>query len=208
MDIKLVKNFEEGMYIPVNREMLLQVIDDNRRFEEFNGKRIFLFNPLTNERFEIMPEIPKFNVTKVYYGEEERDYFVFTSARMINERETEITYYWYQISLQESSVIHTQTVSTESLKKNGALKTFILSQDYCIFENKGDNFELILRDVKNNAGTRRCFSSDDLRPERSRPRGRSRRKRRSRCRRRRRSHTGNPPERSRPRGRNPRRSRS
>ena len=150
MDIKLVKNFEEGMYIPVNREMLLQVIDDNRRFEEFNGKRIFLFNPLTNERFEIMPEIPKFNVTKVYYGEEERDYFVFTSARMINERETEITYYWYQISLQESFAIHTQTVSTESLNKNGALKAFIMSQDYCIFENKGDNFELVLRDVKNN----------------------------------------------------------
>ena len=57
MDIKLVKNFEEGMYIPVNREILLQIIDDNRRLEQFNGKHIFLFNPANNERFEILPEV-------------------------------------------------------------------------------------------------------------------------------------------------------
>ena len=87
MDIKLVKNFEEGMYIPVNREILLQIIDDNRRLEQFNGKHIFLFNPANNERFEILPEVPKFNVTKIYYGSEERDYFVFTSAKMINEHD-------------------------------------------------------------------------------------------------------------------------
>ena len=104
MDIKLVKNFEEGMYIPVNREILLQIIDDNRRLEQFNGKHIFLFNPANNERFEILPEVPKFNVTKIYYGSEERDYFVFTSAKMINEHETQITFYWYQISDRKSVV--------------------------------------------------------------------------------------------------------
>ena len=42
MDIKLVKNFEEGMYIPVNREILLQIIDDNRRLEQFNGKHFLI----------------------------------------------------------------------------------------------------------------------------------------------------------------------
>ena len=67
MDIKLVKNFEEGMYIPVNREILLQIIDDNRRLEQFNGKHIFLFNPANNERFEILPEVPKFNVTGIRF---------------------------------------------------------------------------------------------------------------------------------------------
>ena len=30
MDIKLVKNFEEGNYIPVNEQLLLQVVDDKR----------------------------------------------------------------------------------------------------------------------------------------------------------------------------------
>ena len=156
MDIKLVKNFEEGMYIPVNREILLQIIDDNRRLERFNGKHIFLFNPANNERFEILPEVPKFNVTKIYYGSEERDYFVFTSAKMVNEHETQITFYWYQISLQETFIIHTQIVPTDRLREPDYLKVLVLAQDFCVFETKNgeygnkDSYSFLLKDVKNN----------------------------------------------------------
>ena len=156
MDIKLVKNFEEGMYIPVNREILLQIIDDNRRLEQFNGKHIFLFNHANNERFEILPEVPKFNVTKIYYGSEERDYFVFTSAKMINEHETQITFYWYQISLQETFIIHTQIVPTDRLREPDYLKVLVLAQDFCVFETKNgeygnkDSYSFLLKDVKNN----------------------------------------------------------
>lgn len=156
MDIKLVKNFEEGMYIPVNREILLQIIDDNRRLEQFNGKHIFLFNPANNERFEILPEVPKFNVTKIYYGSEERDYFVFTSAKMVNEHETQITFYWYQISLQETFIIHTQIVPTDRLREPDYLKVLVLAQDFCVFETKNgeygkkDSYSFLLKDVKNN----------------------------------------------------------
>jgi hypothetical protein len=156
MDIKLVKNFEEGMYIPVNREILLQIIDDNRRLEQFNGKHIFLFNPANNERFEILPEVPKFNVTKIYYGSEERDYFVFTSAKMINEHETQITFYWYQISLQETFIIHKQIVPTDRLREPDYLKVLVLAQDFCVFETKNgeygnkDSYSFLLKDVKNN----------------------------------------------------------
>ena len=49
MDIKLVKNFEEGNYIPVNEQLLLQVVDANYRLGRFPGKKIFMLNPLTNE---------------------------------------------------------------------------------------------------------------------------------------------------------------
>lgn len=156
MDIKLVKNFEEGMYIPVNREILLQIIDNNRRLEQFNGKHIFLFNPANNERFEILPEVPKFNVTKIYYGSEERDYFVFTSAKMINEHEIQITFYWYQISLQETFIIHTQIVPTDRLREPDYLKVLVLAQDFCVFETKNgeygnkDSYSFLLKDVKNN----------------------------------------------------------
>lgn len=41
MDIKLVKNFEEGNYIPVNDQLLLQVVDANYRLGRFPGKKIF-----------------------------------------------------------------------------------------------------------------------------------------------------------------------
>ena len=42
MDIKLVKNFEEGNYIPVNDQLLLQVVDANYRLGRFPGKKIFM----------------------------------------------------------------------------------------------------------------------------------------------------------------------
>ena len=65
MDIKLVKNFEEGNYIPVNDQLLLQVVDANYRLGRFPGKKIFMLNPLTNERLEILPEIHKYNLASV-----------------------------------------------------------------------------------------------------------------------------------------------
>ena len=52
MDIKLVKNFEEGNYIPVNDQLLLQVVDANYRLGRFPGKKIFMLNPLTYERLK------------------------------------------------------------------------------------------------------------------------------------------------------------
>ena len=68
MDIKLVKNFEEGNYIPVNEQLLLQVVDANYRLGRFPGKKIFMLNPLTNERLEILPEIHKYNLANISYA--------------------------------------------------------------------------------------------------------------------------------------------
>ncbi len=60
MEIKLIKNFEVGMLNSLNENLIIHVVDDNRQLDKFNGKRIYLFNPKTNERIEIAPEIPKF----------------------------------------------------------------------------------------------------------------------------------------------------
>ena len=40
MDIKLVRNFEEGQYSSVNEELLLQMIDGNRQLDRFTEKSI------------------------------------------------------------------------------------------------------------------------------------------------------------------------
>lgn len=41
MDIKLVKNFEEGNYILVNDQLLLQVVDANYRLGRFPQKNFY-----------------------------------------------------------------------------------------------------------------------------------------------------------------------
>ena len=93
MDIKLVKNFEEGNYIPVNEQLLLQVVDANYRLGRFPGKKIFMLNPLTNERLEILPEIHKYNLANISYAAVSHNHILFTSASSINETQVEISYY-------------------------------------------------------------------------------------------------------------------
>ncbi len=156
MDIKLIKNFEAGSYSPLNRALLLQMIDDTRQLDRFQAKRIFMFSPATNERYEILPEIPKFNLADIQYGEKEHDYFVFTSARMINAQELAVDYYWYNTADGEPEVLFTGKISLEQLKQQVFLKVFVFDGMYCLFEtvygsaeDETQHFELLLYDVKN-----------------------------------------------------------
>lgn len=159
MDIKLIRNFEEGRYCSVSKELLLQMIDDNYRLGRFNGKKIFMFNPVTNERFEVMPEVSKYDLSKIRFGVNEHDYIMFTSARLLNEREVEILFYWYISSEDRASIVHTQTVELEKLGTEICLKTFVLDENYCLFEtiysgSCGIQYELILHDIKNDKDLR------------------------------------------------------
>lgn len=155
MNIKLVKNLEEGDCIAVNRDFLLQITDDNRQLDRFMGKKYFIFNPDNNERFEVMPEIPKYMLARVTYVIEEKNCIIFSSARQINEKELEIIFYRYNINNGEYSIIHSIVAELAAVGKKISIKVFVLSEDYCLFEivnsnDNGESYELILKDVKNN----------------------------------------------------------
>ena len=38
MDIRLIKNFNKGKYRAVNSNLMLHIVDDNRKFDSFYGK--------------------------------------------------------------------------------------------------------------------------------------------------------------------------
>ena len=134
MDIKLVKNFEEGNYIPVNDQLLLQVVDANYRLGRFPGKKIFMLNPLTNERLEILPEIHKYNLANISYAAVSHNHILFTSASSINETQVEISYYRYDVSTGAYHIIHTIVADLTKLGNVLLLKAFVLDENYCIFD--------------------------------------------------------------------------
>lgn len=134
MDIKLVKNFEEGIYIPVNEQLLLQIVDHNYRLGRFLGKKVFMLNPITNERFEILPEIRKYDLAYINYASSSHDYIIFTSAKSINETKVEVIFYRYDISSGEFYIIHSVTTDINKLGSVLQLKVFVLDENYCIFE--------------------------------------------------------------------------
>lgn len=47
MDIKLMKNSEEGIFFPINDRLLMQITDDNYQYQGLHGKNIlFLMQQL------------------------------------------------------------------------------------------------------------------------------------------------------------------
>ena len=78
MDIRLIKNFNKGKYRAVNSNLMLHIVDDNRKFDSFYGKKFYLFNPAKNVHEEIMPEIAKFDVFRIYNGLKYKNFFFFS----------------------------------------------------------------------------------------------------------------------------------
>lgn len=154
MEIKLIKNFEVGTLASLNENFIIHVVDDNRQLDKFSGKRIYLFNPKTNERIEIAPEIPKFFMSLNYYSMHKNSFFVFLSAKMVNEKNIEITYYVYDVRTNGCKAIHSLTESLDAIRSNMILKVFCLTQDYCLFQHRidtkeGERYELLLKDITN-----------------------------------------------------------
>lgn len=65
MDIKLIRNTEDAVFKPINNGLVLQMVDDNYKFLDFIGKKLYILNSITNERYEISPEIKKYNIASI-----------------------------------------------------------------------------------------------------------------------------------------------
>ena len=59
MDIKLIRNSEDAVFSSISNGLVLQMTDDNYRFLDFIGKKMYILNSTTNEKYEISPEIKK-----------------------------------------------------------------------------------------------------------------------------------------------------
>lgn len=150
MEIRLIKNFTKGIYRAVNDELMLAFVDDNRAFNSYAGKRIYLFNPSKNVRVEIAPELPKYDIFKIYHGKLNKKFFIFTSLSMVNEKDVCISYYCYNITSMKYTLVHTDTVPAESIEETGHFKIFALTEDYCMFQRfdtQTQTFDIVLKDI-------------------------------------------------------------
>ena len=53
MDIKLMRNSEKGIFYSINDRLLMQITDDNYQYQGLQGKKYFILNAATNEKFEV-----------------------------------------------------------------------------------------------------------------------------------------------------------
>lgn len=154
MGVKLVKNFGDGTYSSLNSELLLQVVDGNSVIGKFKSKHYYIFNPITNERFEIMPELLKYCMADVQYGCSIKNDIFFTCVKQINEKDVEISFCRYNIIDANMYTVHKTVSVLDEINETIVLKVFVLSKDYCIFEKMtkdkdGERFEIVLKDMPN-----------------------------------------------------------
>ena len=50
MDIKLIRNSEDAVFSSISNGLVLQMTDDNYRFLDFIGKKMYILNSTTNEK--------------------------------------------------------------------------------------------------------------------------------------------------------------
>ena len=82
MNIKLVTNIEDGIYSPINRQVMLQTVDDSYQLENYSGKKLYILNTATNERFEILPTLKKYSIAEINYAAYEHDYLLLLNILM------------------------------------------------------------------------------------------------------------------------------
>ena len=132
MGVKLVKNFGDGTYSSLNSELLLQVVDGNSVIGKFKSKHYYIFNPITNERFEIMPELLKYCMADVQYGCSIKNDIFFTCVKQINEKDVEISFCRYNIIDANMYTVHKTVSVLDEINETIVLKVFVLSKDYCL----------------------------------------------------------------------------
>ena len=102
MDIKLMRNSEKGIFYSINDRLLMQITDDNYQYQGLQGKKYFILNAATNEKFEVASQIKKYNFCKVKYACLERNYMFFTSLESVTESRTLLTVYRFMFDTNEN----------------------------------------------------------------------------------------------------------
>ena len=106
MDIKLIRNSEDAVFSSISNGLVLQMTDDNYRFLDFIGKKMYILNSTTNEKYEISPEIKKYNIADILYAHNMHDDLFFVSAEQLTDARMDILLYRYSFDDNESSLVY------------------------------------------------------------------------------------------------------
>lgn len=154
MEVKLVKNFENGVCFSVNRQLILQIVEGLISTAGFKEERHYLYNPSTNERMEIAPEILKFNVAKVNYATATRDNIVFSSLENLWESGFDLTFFRYNTDSGEVRVVKKIRIPDINVLEKTEYRVFVFNNDYCMLQiYDGSSYEIMLINISKDTET-------------------------------------------------------
>ena len=137
MDIKLIRNSEDAVFSSISNGLVLQMTDDNYRFLDFIGKKMYILNSTTNEKYEISPEIKKYNIADIQYAHNMHDYLFFVSAEQLTDARMDILLYRYSFDDNESSLVYRYPIDIIKHLEEVSIHIYVLEYDFVIIEEIG-----------------------------------------------------------------------
>ena len=150
MDIKLMRNSEKGIFYSINDRLLMQITDDNYQYQGLQGKKYFILNAATNEKFEVASQIKKYNFCKVRYACLERNYMFFTSLESVTESRTLLTVYRFMFDTNENEAVFSMEIDNTDISDGLRYYIFVMDSNYFFvekLEKKGKLKDIFLYDI-------------------------------------------------------------
>lgn len=133
MDIRIIKIASDEKCIGLEKDNVLSVqkIHNPESKAPFSKVRMFLYQVDTNQRTEIAPEIPKYNVGELKFGEKQKNLvYFFSITKTQNHGEMMINLHAYDIYENTNVIIFSFIDDIVKYKKHKQLKIFILNETY------------------------------------------------------------------------------
>lgn len=154
MDIKLIKNTENGLFYPISDKLLMQIADDNYQYQGLQGKKYFVLNVSTNEKVEISPQIKKYNFCKIKYVCMEKNYIYFTSLESVTENKSLLTVYRFMFNDNDSQQVYSMEIDNADIMNNVRYYIFAVDSNFFFVEKldqAGRLIDIFLHDISSEA---------------------------------------------------------
>ncbi len=154
MDIKLIKNTENGIFYPISDKLLMQITEDNYQYQGLQGKKYFVLNVFTNEKVEISPQIKKYNFCKIKYVCMEKNYIYFTSLESVTENKSLLTVYRFMFNDNDSQQVYSMEIDNADIMNNVRYYIFVVDSNFFFVEKldqAGRLIDIFLHDISSEA---------------------------------------------------------
>lgn len=135
MDIRIIKNAPGVMYESVTDGIVLQITDGKYSMGEILSKKYELFFVNTNQKVEIEPEIPKYQLWNIVNLCKQKKYIYFTSCNMKDRGRIEVNLYRYSLETKKSELIYVAVEELVLYPQQKQTRIYTLNEEYLLIQN-------------------------------------------------------------------------
>lgn len=164
MEIRIIKNAPGVVYEPVADGVVLQITEGSYSMGELRSRKYELFYVDSNQKEELEPELPKYQLWDIVNLYSPGRFVYFTSCSMRDKGRVEICLYRYDWELRKPEPVYTAADDLVLYPEQKKTRIFVLDENYLLIqhmylkmnarEDYADflDFELMLYSVRERKG--------------------------------------------------------